>query len=168
MGVLLWLFCEIVKFTFFIPAMLHKLIDGIRYRDLFRRVNESFSVSAYINDVLGNTMYSELFNAYFIKKGGYHYGSKKETISSSTGKNWIMRTLTMIGEGFVGVLNGIDTDHCWKYIEGERPDFPKPTNPKRFHVFMFLMVFTALFLASAWLAWWVVKLIAIFIVKHFC
>ena len=70
-------------------------------------------------DVFANIEASELFNDVLIKKGGYKFGNRQETISSVMGKNQVSNTLTRIGNGLRIILDWIETDHCLTSINND-------------------------------------------------
>lgn len=164
MGLLLRLVANILQIAFFLPATAHEIVDGIRYKDFWKRINRTSKAAAFAIDVYCNVSYSSLLNAFFIRKGGYHYGEQGETVTSATGKNWTMGTLTLIGEGLAGALNWIDRDHCWKYIMGDwtytKWPFSKPNKVAWWKTVLFQILFAALFGFSIRLAWEAIKLIA--------
>ena len=63
-------------------------------------------------DVFANVEAQELFNDTLIKKGGYKFGNRQETISSVMGKNQRTNTLTKAGKTLRIILDFIDKDHC--------------------------------------------------------
>lgn len=71
---------------------------------------------ALLNDVYGNILGKYLFNKILIKKDGYKFGRKYETISSILGKNKRLNTLTFLGKILCAILNAIDKNHCEKSI----------------------------------------------------
>lgn len=150
----------LLAITFFLPALIHLVVDGIRYRDLLNRLNQTSKGAAFAIDVFCNVAYSSLLNAFFIKKGGYHYGEQGETVTSATGKNWTMGTLTLIGEGLAGSLNWIDKDHCWKYIMGIWYHNVMPPKVAWWKTALFLIVFVILFCAYGFIAWKALQLAA--------
>jgi hypothetical protein len=105
-------------------ALIHTIIDQIRYGSR-SRLADSFHQGAYALDVYANVTYPSFLNAWFLKKGGYHFGAEDETISSALGKNWTLGRLSVIAQGCVGLLNLVDRDHCFKYIKGNW-NHPKP------------------------------------------
>lgn len=163
MGILLRIVANILKIAFFLPAAIHELVDGIRYKDLWKRINRTSKAAAFAIDVYCNVSYSSLLNAFFIRKGGYHYGEQGETVTSATGKNWTMGTLTLIGEGLAGALNWIDKDHCWKYIMGPWIFKNQPQKVAWWKTGLFLLVFAILFCVYAFIAWQVLRLSAKFV-----
>jgi 8-oxo-dGTP diphosphatase len=70
-------------------------------------------------DVFANVHASEIFNDILIKKGGYKFGNKQETISSVMGKNQRDGTLTIIGKGLRIILDVIEYGHCILSINDE-------------------------------------------------
>lgn len=80
-------------------------------------INNYFGKVATGVDALGNATFGELFNAFFITKGGYYFGKRKETISSAMGKNKEKGTLTWLGKALDRLLSFIDKDHCLKNID---------------------------------------------------
>lgn len=160
MGIILRIVANILKIAFFLPAFTHEIVDGIRYKDLWKRLNRTSKAAAFAIDVYCNVAYCSLLNAYFIRKGGYHYGEQGETVTSATGKNWTKGTLTLIGEGLAGSLNWIEKDHCWKYIMGDWLYNIKPPKVAWWKTWLFMTVFSILFGFSLRLAWEAIKLIA--------
>ena len=49
-------------------------------------------------DQLGNVLMQHLLNTLWIKKGGYKFGNRDETISSALGRNKKLGTLTRFGK----------------------------------------------------------------------
>ena len=117
MQVLLFVVALSLTILLSIPALIHTIFGAIRRKGKSEYVLQSFFAGAHALDVFGNVAYATFLNDWFIRKGGYHYGRRGETISSATGKNWVAGKLTWMGLGLCGLLNWIDTDHCWKYIE---------------------------------------------------
>jgi len=70
-------------------------------------------------DVFANVEASELFNDALIKKGGYKFGNRQETISSVMGKNQRSNTLTHTGKVIRVILDFIDKDHCLNSINDD-------------------------------------------------
>jgi 8-oxo-dGTP diphosphatase len=88
-----------------------------RWRFSFKRLDEQFLSIATSIDTSGNVVCKDLFNLILIKKGGYEFGKRKETISSVLGKNQRDGSLTNIGKGIAFILDRIETDHCLKSID---------------------------------------------------
>jgi len=68
-------------------------------------------------DQLGNVMMQHLLNALWIKKGGYAFGNRDETISSALGRNHQLGTLTALGRGIDAFLDLIDPRHSLNSID---------------------------------------------------
>lgn len=150
----LFVFARVLLFGLGTLANLHTIVDQLRYGGSKKRLADSFFEGAYGLDVFANTTYPSFFNAYFLKKGGYHFGGSEETVSSALGKNWTMDKLTWMGEGCAGMLNLIDTDHCFKYIKGSWKH-PKPERSVEWwKTLLFTLVLTAILaLTSAFIFW---------------
>jgi hypothetical protein len=107
----MWLFPLGLIITFFIN--LYKR----RWKFSFKRLDDQFLSIASSIDASGNVVCKDLFNLILIKKGGYEFGKRKETISSVLGKNQRDNTLTGIGKSVAFVLDKIDPNHCLKSID---------------------------------------------------
>ncbi|WP_394970407.1 hypothetical protein [uncultured Croceitalea sp.] len=68
-------------------------------------------------DQLGNVVMQHLFNIIWIKKGGYKFGNRDETISSALGKNKQLNTLTGFGKAIDKLLDFIDPNHSLNSID---------------------------------------------------
>ena len=101
----------------FVPAVLFSLYKLLLKKNRLGEMNSYFSKLATGRDAYYNVVCAELFNAFFIQKGGYHFGKRKETISSALGKNQERNKLTKLGIWFSGILSIIDKDHCLKNID---------------------------------------------------
>lgn len=88
-----------------------------RWSFSFKRLDQQFLSIATSVDASGNVVCKDLFNLILIKKGGYEFGKRKETISSVLGKNQRDGALTDIGKAVAFILDMIDTDHCLKSID---------------------------------------------------
>ena len=88
-----------------------------RWSFSFKRLDQQFLSIATSIDASGNVVCKDLFNLILIKKGGYDFGKRKETISSVLGKNQRDDTLTNTGKGVAFVLDKIDPNHCLKSID---------------------------------------------------
>lgn len=82
-----------------------------------RGINEYFLELAISIDQLGNVLMQHLFNALWIKKGGYQFGNRDETISSALGKNKQLGTLTNFGKAIDKILDSIDPNHSLNSID---------------------------------------------------
>ena len=68
-------------------------------------------------DQLGNVIMQHLFNLIWIKKDGYKFGNRDETISSALGKNKQLNTLTGFGKAIDKLLDFIDPNHSLNSID---------------------------------------------------
>ncbi|QRQ99732.1 hypothetical protein [Dyadobacter sandarakinus] len=158
MGIILFIVALPLVVVLSIPALLHTIAGAIRWKGEFRYVDRAFFNGARAIDIFGNVAYGSMLNDLFIKRGGYHYGQGSETISSATGKNWVLGKLTFLGMGLAGTLNLIDKDHCWKYIEGDRAQYDLLGKPKRVPiVYTLAFIITSIYLLYMLvrLFWWI-------------
>ena len=88
-----------------------------RWRFSFNRLDQQFLSIATSIDASGNVVCKDLFNLILIKKGGYQFGKRKETISSVLGKNQRDGTLTKLGKKVAFILDEMDDEHCFKSID---------------------------------------------------
>ncbi|SFW76809.1 hypothetical protein SAMN02927921_04162 [Sinomicrobium oceani] len=68
-------------------------------------------------DQLGNVVMQHILNLLLIKKGGYKFGNRDETISSAIGKNIQLETLSGFGKLIDKILDFIDPDHSLNSID---------------------------------------------------
>lgn len=83
----------------------------------FKGVGEYFLKIAISIDQLGNVLMQHLLNVLWIKKGGYTFGNRDETISSALGKNKKLGTLTSFGKLIDILLDKIDPNHSLSSID---------------------------------------------------
>jgi len=115
-GILLFLI-SIVLFAItgplgFIYGIFHTLLTKG-----FRGISEYFLKIAISIDQLGNVMMQHLLNALWVKKGGYRFGNRDETISSALGRNNKLGTLTGFGKAIDKFLDFIDPNHSLNSID---------------------------------------------------
>ena len=95
-------------------------IYGIFY-NLFTRglsgMGEYFLKIALSIDQLGNVIMQHILNQFWIKKDGYPFGNRDETISSALGKNKALGTLTAFGKFIDQILDWIDPNHSLNSID---------------------------------------------------
>lgn len=118
-NIILFITSILLGVLLYIPSLLHVIIDIVRYKSINRRVNYYFLNTAVSVDILCNAAFSNMLNAWFLKKGGYHFGTKGETVSSVLGKNQYDDKLTWVGVGLSGILDLIDKNHCYKSIDND-------------------------------------------------
>ena len=68
-------------------------------------------------DQLGNVQMQHLLNLLWVKKGGYKFGNRDETISSALGRNKKLGTLTSFGNLIDKILECIDERHSLNSID---------------------------------------------------
>lgn len=68
-------------------------------------------------DQLGNVIMQHLLNLLWIRKGGYKFGNRDETISSALGRNKVFGTLTGFGRLMDRILDRIDPNHSLNSID---------------------------------------------------
>lgn len=115
-GLLLLLISIILLFT----TGMFGFIFGLFYQ-LFTKglkgVGEYALKIAISIDQLGNVIMQHLFNLVWIKKGGYKFGNRDETISSVLGKNKQLDMLTGFGKAIDKLLDAIDPGHSLNSID---------------------------------------------------
>ena len=83
----------------------------------FRGIGEYLLKIAVSVDQLGNVLMQHLLNALWIKKGGYRFGNRDETISSALGRNKKQGTLTRFGKLIDKILDKLDPNHSLNSID---------------------------------------------------
>ena len=68
-------------------------------------------------DQLGNVIMKELLNVLWLKKDGYKFGNRDETISSVLGKNKLKKKLSKFGVLIDKILDFIDAQHSLNSID---------------------------------------------------
>ncbi len=68
-------------------------------------------------DQLGNVLMQHLLNVLWIKKGGYKFGNRDETISSALGRNKKLGSLTHFGNLVDKILDKLDPNHSLNSID---------------------------------------------------
>lgn len=68
-------------------------------------------------DQLGNVVMQHLLNSAWIKKEGYLFGNRDETISSALGRNKKLKSLTGFGKAIDKILDVIDPNHSLNSID---------------------------------------------------
>lgn len=68
-------------------------------------------------DQLGNVIMQHILNLLWIKREGYKFGNRDETISSALGKNKVQNTLSGFGKLIVSILDAIDPNHVLDSID---------------------------------------------------
>ncbi|MBT8299507.1 MAG: hypothetical protein KJO52_14345 [Maribacter sp.] len=83
----------------------------------FTGIGEFLLKIAISVDQLGNVIMQHLLNALWVKKGGYKFGNRDETISSALGKNKQNNMLTGFGNFIDSILDIIDSNHSLNSID---------------------------------------------------
>ncbi|MBD0850817.1 hypothetical protein [Maribacter arenosus] len=83
----------------------------------FSGIGEFLLQIAISIDQLGNVVMQHLLNTLWIKKSGYKFGNRDETISSVIGKNKQLRTLTFFGKNMDRILEFIEANHSLNSID---------------------------------------------------
>ncbi|MEW7289414.1 hypothetical protein [Aquimarina sp. 2304DJ70-9] len=96
----------------FIYGLVHSL-----FKHFFKGVGGFFLEIAVSIDQLGNVIMQHLLNMLWLKKGGYKFGNRDETISSVLGKNKVQNTLSGFGKFIVAILDIIDSNHVLDSID---------------------------------------------------
>ncbi|GMN10836.1 hypothetical protein MTsPCn9_30000 [Croceitalea sp. MTPC9] len=115
-GLLLLLISIVLLFTTgvfgFVFGLLHQL-----FTKGLKGIGEFGLKTAISIDQLGNVIMQHLFNLIWIKKGGYKFGNRDETISSVLGKNKQLNMLTGFGKAIDKLLDVIDPNHSLNSID---------------------------------------------------
>lgn len=115
-GILLFLI-SIVLFAVTVPiGFVYGLIHSI-YKKGVVGIGEYLLKMAISIDQLGNVAMQHVLNLVWIKKSGYKFGNRDETISSALGRNIKLGTLTGFGRFIDTILNIIDKDHSLNSID---------------------------------------------------
>ena len=83
----------------------------------FRGIGEYLLKIAVSIDQLGNVLMQYLLNALWVKRGGYKFGNRDETISSALGRNKRLGTLTRFGIAIDKILDILDPNHSLNSID---------------------------------------------------
>ncbi len=96
------------------------IIYGLFYSlftKLLSGIGEYFLEMAISIDQLGNVIMQHFLNLIWIKKKGYPFGNRDETISSVIGKNLKKNTLTSFGKVISRILDSLDPNHSLNSID---------------------------------------------------
>ena len=115
-GIILFLISIILLLTTGPLGFLYGLLYGL-FTKGFRGLGEYLLKIAVSIDQLGNVMMQHLLNLLWVKKGGYRFGNRDETISSALGKNKAQGTLTAFGKAIDAILDLIDPNHSLNSID---------------------------------------------------
>ena len=115
MGTILAILSIVLSVILFPIGVVFTMIKNLykkRWKYAFKNLDNQMLAIATSIDASGNVVCLDLFNFVLIKKNGYKFGKRKETISSVLGKNQRDATLTKLGCLFVELLDKIEKDHC--------------------------------------------------------
>lgn len=110
----------IISIILFITTCPFGLIFGFFHKFFtagFNGVSAYYLKIAISIDQLGNVLMQHFLNALWIKKDGYKFGNRDETISSAIGKNKQKNTLTSFGIWMDTLLDTIDSNHSLNSID---------------------------------------------------
>ncbi len=136
MQIALWIVSVCLRDALAPFQVLHAVIDAFRWNGKWKYLKTVALQAALANDVYGGMAYKNVLNAWFIKRNGYPFGKKGETISSAAGKGWVLGLLAFLGLCLCGALNFIDVStrkyggHCFVAIEPDGRPYPA-TPPER-------------------------------------
>jgi len=115
-GLLLFLISILLLLTTGPLGFIYGILHGLFTRG-FRGFGEYLLKIAVSIDQLGNVLMQHLLNLLWVKKGGYRFGNRDETISSALGKNKALGTLTGLGKVIDSILDLIDPNHSLNSID---------------------------------------------------
>lgn len=115
-GILLFLI-SILLFIITLPiGFLYGIFHGLLKKGIVGLGEYLLKIAISI-DQLGNVGMQHLLNVLWIKKGGYKFGNRDETISSALGRNNKLGTLTMFGTAIDKFLDFLDKNHSLNSID---------------------------------------------------
>lgn len=115
-GILLFLI-SILLFIFTLPiGLLYGIFHGMFKKGIVGLGEYLLKIAISI-DQLGNVGMQHLLNLLWIKKGGYKFGNRDETISSALGRNNKLGTLTKFGSAIDKFLDFLDKGHSLNSID---------------------------------------------------
>lgn len=120
---ILGLLLFIIALIMFVPLAIWGIIEVLialfykkRFWNGLRVFGEFILLLAVILDVAINVITKVPFNRLLIKKDGFKFGNRRDTISRVLGINERDNKLTKLGDTLCRFLNFIDKDHCKKSI----------------------------------------------------
>ncbi len=115
-GLILFLISVVLSILTVPFGFLYGVLHGL-FTKGFKGVGEFFLKIAISIDQLGNVLMQHLLNVLWIKKGGYKFGNRDETISSALGRNNQLDTLSAFGKMIDKILDRIDPNHSLNSID---------------------------------------------------
>jgi len=114
---LLLFFLSIILFSITVPfGIIYGIFHNL-FSQGFKGIGEYLLKISISIDQLGNVLMQHLLNALWVKKEGYLFGNRDETISSVLGKNKSQNTLTAFGKLIDSILDFIDPNHSLNSID---------------------------------------------------
>ena len=120
MGILLNIVALILVLALAPIGIIYSLISfwyKANFKKWISRVNDYFLSLAIVTDVIGGVFIQDLFNDILIKKTGYQFGNRSDTVSCALGINERDGTLKICGKWLCALLNWLDKDHCKNSIK---------------------------------------------------
>jgi len=115
-GLLLFLISIVLLLTTGVFGLIYGIFHSLVKRG-FKGMGEYFLQIAISVDQLGNVLMQHLLNLLWIRRGGYAFGNRDETISSALGRNKRSGTLTSFGRVIDRLLDLIDPNHSLNSID---------------------------------------------------
>lgn len=116
-SILLSLLIKPFATLFTIYEYFHKVRSWYDLKIAWRNYCSHYLIVAYCNDTFANVWGKHFFNRTMIKKDGYKFGNRKETLSSVYGKNQLLQRLRDLGAFIVKVLDKLDRNHSINSID---------------------------------------------------
>ncbi len=115
-GILLFLISIFLFVLTFPLGFVYGLFHGLLKKGIVGLGEYLLKIAISI-DQLGNVGMQHLLNLIWVKKGGYKFGNRDETISSALGRNNKLGTLTKFGTAIDRLLDLIDKGHSLNSID---------------------------------------------------
>ncbi len=117
---LIGLLLFVISLILFVLTVPLGFIYGVVYKTLSKGLTGlgEYTLKIAVSiDQLGNVIMQHLLNLLWIRKGGYKFGNRDETISSALGRNKVLGTLTGFGKLIDKILDLIDPNHSLNSID---------------------------------------------------
>ena len=115
-GILLFLISIVLLITTGVLGFIFGFLQQLLKKGI-KGIGEYTLQIAISVDQLGNVIMQHLLNLLWVKKGGYLFGNRDETISSVLGKNKQLNMLTGFGKAIDKALDFIDPNHSLNSID---------------------------------------------------
>ena len=113
-GIILYIVASALFFPIAMLNLIVSLYKTIKQRMFYRETDKKFFASAKGIDVFANEAFPVLWNTLLRKSGGYTFGHKGETLSSTLGKIQLQKKLPLLGWLVVVVLYIVDVPYWGK------------------------------------------------------